>query len=939
MIELKVLNDIVQNMINNIHDKAPEVDTKEGTFVRDVFIDPVADEISGLNIDMKLLEYSQSILTASGEDLDRLALNYNITRKTATKSNGFIRFYIKNINVDFVIGAQTQIGTQSTYSNDSKTFITSNTKDIYYVSSNSTMEINANEDRYIFIYSDNLSLDSTGYYYYDINATSELTGEIYNVTPNLITKRIDNLDNNILSFTNPVSFTGGTDNESDASLVLRIKLALQGTNIGTRYGYMSYILKQDKVSEAKIVAAGDTDMIRDINENGVHDGGKVDIYVKGEELKDDIKYMTINGTNTFFDGNYNYTNLSLENKPIRDLISISYKKLNDENIYFFKNANDFQHENIKTNFIKFDEYDFPEGCSVKQSIIDVLNNFNLTVTNKNLNYNQIIRDSFTSYGSLSMDSEYKYIVEYSSGDDSNPATIEYPFCFNIAKDADNNNVLFEFVFGMSNDDINYYAQYDYMIVKNKNNNNEDTLYIYEYSNSSKNYFKDTLLTYNNLFSVKDQNDEEIVYCDTINDSIYKVFPTADEDFINTFINYLLNDEVKNELLYNLSIIKNKLSNYKYHLDFGMIESTNKIIYSKPYIFVYNEIIDDYLDIKVNLCNNTNITNGYFNLILDNSNNFLNIDDYICDKTININNEDNSNITISYNFIFDIDNNEKSTTILEIKFKINENADFSASLDNVHLYTDTTVLSSNVFNSLITFYDNEINIDQFDFSSEKLILFNIKEQYIETNCYKIDVIFPMEYDDDIINIPITIIKKNDNLYIRNYYIPDYELVILNETVMGNSVNSIYRIKWFYDPLSIVDGDLDINISYSYNSLIPELQKGINQVKCLTADVLIKEVKECPIELTMNVNFDSNYDKEEVKNDIIDNITKYIDNSFKIGDTIRRIDIALITQDTDGVNYLDSCDLELRELYEENKKSIKLNNYQYFSLKNIIINEIQ
>ena len=72
---------------------------------------------------MKLLEYSQSILTASGEDLDRLALNYNITRKTATKSNGFIRFYIKNINVDFVIGAQTQIGTQSTYSNDSKTFI------------------------------------------------------------------------------------------------------------------------------------------------------------------------------------------------------------------------------------------------------------------------------------------------------------------------------------------------------------------------------------------------------------------------------------------------------------------------------------------------------------------------------------------------------------------------------------------------------------------------------------------------------------------------------------------------------------------------------------------------------------------------------------------------------------------------------------------------
>ena len=129
MVELKVLADIVENMINNIHDKLPEADTKEGTFVRDVFINPVSDEIVGLNFDMKMLEYSQSILTATDEDLDRLATNYNVTRKSSTKSNGFIRFYIKNRNQDFVIKANTRVSTAATYTSDSKIFITSNTKD------------------------------------------------------------------------------------------------------------------------------------------------------------------------------------------------------------------------------------------------------------------------------------------------------------------------------------------------------------------------------------------------------------------------------------------------------------------------------------------------------------------------------------------------------------------------------------------------------------------------------------------------------------------------------------------------------------------------------------------------------------------------------------------------------------------------------------------
>ena len=92
----KSLTEVVQNIITNIHDAIPEADTKEGTFIRDVFIDPVSDEITAMYGDMQLLKLSQSVLTAVGDDLDFLAANYFITRKNATKSSGKIRFYIKN---------------------------------------------------------------------------------------------------------------------------------------------------------------------------------------------------------------------------------------------------------------------------------------------------------------------------------------------------------------------------------------------------------------------------------------------------------------------------------------------------------------------------------------------------------------------------------------------------------------------------------------------------------------------------------------------------------------------------------------------------------------------------------------------------------------------------------------------------------------------------
>ena len=78
MIDIKSLNEIILSIINNIRTTSPDIDIKEGTFLRDAIINPVAEEISRLYGTIKEVDMSQSILTATGAALDKLAANYFI---------------------------------------------------------------------------------------------------------------------------------------------------------------------------------------------------------------------------------------------------------------------------------------------------------------------------------------------------------------------------------------------------------------------------------------------------------------------------------------------------------------------------------------------------------------------------------------------------------------------------------------------------------------------------------------------------------------------------------------------------------------------------------------------------------------------------------------------------------------------------------------------
>lgn len=339
----KTFNEIVQNMINNIHNALPEADTKEGTFIRDVFINPISDEIAGAYGDMKLLEISQSLLTASNEKLDKLASNYFITRKQATHSFGKVRFYIagtdrldlsdEELPNEILIPQGTIISTLATYSNDSLEFKTTET-------------ILLNKEKIKL-----LPIDSgTGLRFIEIGAMSVKPGTINNISAGEITQQITNLSEHIELVTNPFMFSGGTERENDSSLKLRVNLAITGSNIGTRDGYLSYILKQGGIIDAKVIAAGESFMFRDggyidYNDNyQIGSGGMVDIYIRGQ-LNSEEEWVKIID-NEYVYGTEPYKDIILPKQPVNNIVSITAE--NDGNITIFKNADEYEVEQSTT---------------------------------------------------------------------------------------------------------------------------------------------------------------------------------------------------------------------------------------------------------------------------------------------------------------------------------------------------------------------------------------------------------------------------------------------------------------------------------------------------------------------------------------------------------------------------------------------------------------
>src|SRR5574337_293119 len=95
--------DIVINLIEYLRLVQPDLDTKPGTVSRDLFIDAPSQQIASLYAEMRNISGLQSFFSATGTDLNKLALNYGVRRAQGTAATGVAVFTTNNLDLDIFI--------------------------------------------------------------------------------------------------------------------------------------------------------------------------------------------------------------------------------------------------------------------------------------------------------------------------------------------------------------------------------------------------------------------------------------------------------------------------------------------------------------------------------------------------------------------------------------------------------------------------------------------------------------------------------------------------------------------------------------------------------------------------------------------------------------------------------------------------------------------
>jgi len=256
---------IVQSMINFLKRLHPSVDTKEGTFTRDVVINPVANEFDNFYAELDVISKAQSPDLASADDLIKLAENLQLERKAAVRATGTVTFYNRSGN-SATIPAGTTVSSKPGAEVGAQQFVTLQTVTI----------------------SDPGSFNpDTGQWEATAPIRAVAGGSQANVDADAIIVMVTSVDN-VSGCFNENTITTGEDEESISALTLRVKNVLLGNNVGTKAGYYEQVMENINVTDALVVGPGDGYAQRATV-------GAVDILVRGgvaSQAVDEFVYYT-----------------------------------------------------------------------------------------------------------------------------------------------------------------------------------------------------------------------------------------------------------------------------------------------------------------------------------------------------------------------------------------------------------------------------------------------------------------------------------------------------------------------------------------------------------------------------------------------------------------------------------------------------------------------
>lgn len=290
---------IAQQFISSIFRSNPQVKVEAGSILRDTVIDPFSSESerirfildffqrartptlllqiddprsTGTSVPVSSSPYKQGLQQAfylgSADEVqgvidaafEAYASNFGKRRRTGVAAQGEVQFYTKVRPTQSIV---VPIGT--TVAGGGGSFTTTRTASI-------SVERLAS-------FFDPVS----GRYQVSVAVRATSTGSSGNLGVGQVRTLVSNLGGS-MSVINTSAMAGGEDRESNLDLTVRVRNALASVDSGTAWGYLQTAADVAGVVKANVVAAGDPLMQRDLNEAGEHKGGKVDVWVQGDNI-------------------------------------------------------------------------------------------------------------------------------------------------------------------------------------------------------------------------------------------------------------------------------------------------------------------------------------------------------------------------------------------------------------------------------------------------------------------------------------------------------------------------------------------------------------------------------------------------------------------------------------------------------------------------------
>jgi len=289
--------DIVRQFITAIFRSNPQVKVEPGSMLRDTVIDPFSSESerlrfildfyhrartptlllqvddpsgSGTSIPVSQSAYKQGLKVALYIDNDTevqslidaafeaYARNFNVTRRTGAASRTEVLFFTpQRPSASLVIPLGTTVAAGG----------------VAFTTTREATIATADVARYFN--------PITGSYQITVPVQATTTGSNTNVGVGQIRQVVSSLATT-LRVTNLAAAVGGQDAESNLSLVNRALNRLASVDSGTERGYLQTAADVPGVLRANVVSAGDPLMQRDLDDVGEHKGGKVDVWVQGQ---------------------------------------------------------------------------------------------------------------------------------------------------------------------------------------------------------------------------------------------------------------------------------------------------------------------------------------------------------------------------------------------------------------------------------------------------------------------------------------------------------------------------------------------------------------------------------------------------------------------------------------------------------------------------------